>query len=304
MDRLAEIADLEVWPRDRPIDRVTLTEWIEDADGLYSMLEDRLDRPLLRSAGSLRVISTMAVGVDNIDLDACREFGIAVGHTPDVLTDSTADMAWALLLASSRRLGESIDHVRSGAWGPWEPEILLSHDVSSTTLGILGMGRIGEAVAVRGAGFGMDILYASRSRATAVEQRLGAVRTSTDDLFARSDHLVVCLPLTEETRGLVGADALARMKPTANLVNVARGPIVDTDALYDALVAGRIRCAGLDVTDPEPLPADHPLVGLPNCTIVPHLGSATVRTRMAMADLAADNLIAALAGDPMPARIA
>jgi glyoxylate reductase len=303
VERIANVADVTIWPHDRRIDRDVLLDWVTDADGLFSMLEDPIDRSLLESAPSLRVVSTMAVGVDNIDIDACRDLGIAVGHTPGVLTDSTADMAWALLLAATRRFPEAVEHVRSGAWAPWEPESLLGFDASRTTLGVLGMGRIGAAVARRSVGFDMTVLYASRSAVPDVERAVGAVRATMGEVLERSDHVVVCLPLTPDTRGLIGADAFASMKPTANLINVARGPIVDTEALYRALVSGQIRCAGLDVTDPEPLPAEHPLVALPNCLIVPHLGSATTRTRLAMADLAADNLIAGLSGRPMPARI-
>lgn len=246
----------------------------------------------------------MAVGVDNIDLDACRRRGIPVGNTPDVLTDSTADMAWTLLMASSRRLSEGVDYIRSGLWDRWVPGALLGHDITGSTLGIVGMGRIGQAVARRSTGFDMPVLYSSPSPVQAIEDDVGAERVGLVDLIARSDHVVVCVALTEDTVGLIGSEALRLMKPTANLVNVSRGRVVDSDALVEALASGQIRCAGLDVTDPEPIPADHALVHMPNCTIVPHVGSATERTRLAMAQLAADNLIAGLAGDPMPARIA
>jgi glyoxylate reductase len=303
VDRIAARADVWVWPHDHDIDRDVLLDRIVEADGLYCMLADCIDTQLLDAAPALAVISTMAVGVDNIDLDACLERDIAVGHTPGVLTDSTADMAWALLMASSRRLGEAIDFVRSGSWEQWEPEGLFGHDVSGTTLGILGMGRIGTAVARRAAAFDMEIVYWSRSDASKAERELGARRVTFEALLERSDHIVVCLPLSDETRGLLGPSAFARMKSSANLVNIARGPIVDADALVQALILGQIRCAALDVTDPEPLPPDHALLTIPNCIVVPHLGSATERTRVAMADLAADNLLAGISGDPMPARI-
>jgi glyoxylate reductase len=285
------------------IDRDVLLTRIADVDGLYCMLTDRIDAEVLDAAPNLRVVSNMAVGVDNIDLAACERRGIAVGNTPDVLTDSTADMAWALLMASSRRIEAAIDHVKAGEWGPWDPAGMLGLDISGTTLGIVGMGRIGAAVARRAAGFDMDILYTSRSPQDAVERETGATKTSLEDLLGRSDHVVVCVALTEDTKGLIDAEALRRMKPTANLVNIARGPIVDTDALYEALVTGQIRSAGLDVIDPEPIAADHPIVALPNCTVIPHLGSATERTRIAMADLAEANLVAGLNGEPMPARV-
>ena len=297
VDRISESADVWVWEHERPIDHEILAERIPGAEGLLCMLTDRIDRSLLDLAPNLVVVSTMAVGVDNIDVAACTERGIAVGHTPDVLTDSTADLAWALLMASTRRSPEGVNAVRSGSWGPWDPGWLLGADVSGTVLGIIGMGRIGRALVRRSAGFGMEVVYASRSPVD-----VDATRIELDELLRRSDHIVVAVPLTEETRGLIGRSELATMKPSANLVNVARGPVVDSDALVDALTAGLIRCAALDVTDPEPIPPDHPLAGLPNCLIVPHIGSATHRTRTAMADLAAENLITGLRGEPMPAR--
>ena len=303
VDRLAASNDIWVWPHNSVIDRDILLELITDAEGLYCMLTDRIDAELLDAAPNLKVVSNMAVGVDNIDLAECERRGIAVGNTPDVLTDSTADMAWALLMASSRRIEAAIDHVKDGEWGPWDPAGMLGLDISGTTLGIVGMGRIGAAVARRSLGFDMDILYTSRSPQDAVEHETGAMRVSLDDLLEHSDHVVVCVALTEDTKGLIDASALERMKPTANLVNIARGPIVDTDALYEALTTGQIRSAGLDVIDPEPIAADHPIVALPNCTVIPHLGSATERTRIAMADLAEANLVAGLSGEEMPSRV-
>lgn len=285
------------------MDRGSLVERLGVADGLLSMLTDRIDASLLDRAPNLRIVANHAVGVDNIDLAACRRRGIAVGNTPDVLTDSTADLAFGLVLAASRRLQEGIEHVRSGAWGPWSPDLLLGHDVTRSTLGIVGFGRVGQAVATRALGFDMEVLYVSRNAKSDAAGRLGATRVGLDECLRRSDHVVVAVPLNEETRGLIGSEQLAAMKATANLVNIARGPVVDTEALYEALHTGQIRCAGLDVTDPEPFPADHPLALLPNCTIVPHIGSATVRTRTAMADMAVDNLIAFFAGEPMPSRI-
>ncbi|HSJ72515.1 MAG TPA: D-glycerate dehydrogenase [Acidimicrobiia bacterium] len=296
IDRMSGVAETWTWTEDRSIDPEVLRDVIVDARGLYCMLTDRIDADLLDHAGDLVVVSTMAVGVDNIDVEACRKRRIAIGHTPDVLTDSTADMAWALMMASSRRLREGFEYVTSGAWGEWEPDALLGHDISHTTLGIVGMGRIGSAVAARARGFGMDVVYTARS-----DHDVDAIRLDLDELLARSDHVVIAVPLTDDTHHLIGSDELAAMKPTANLVNIARGPIIDTDALVHALGSGVIRCAGLDVSDPEPIPPDHPLVGLANCIIVPHVGSATHRTRIAMADLAADNLIAGITGQPLPA---
>ena len=292
-----------MWPHNSVIERDVLLNRIVNVDGLYCMLTDRIDEEVLDAAPNLKVVSNMAVGVDNIDLEGCQARGIAVGNTPDVLTDSTADLAWALMMASSRRLEEAISHVKDDDWGPWDPSGMLSLDISRTTLGIIGMGRIGAAVARRAAGFEMEILYTSRSAQTTTEEETGASRVSVDELLERSDHVVVCIALTAETKGMIDAAAFARMKPTANLVNVARGPIVNTDDLYRALTTGQIRCAGLDVTDPEPMAASHPIVGLRNCIVIPHLGSATERTRIAMADLAEENLTAGLNGEPMPSRV-
>lgn len=303
VERLSESNDVWLWPQNSAIDRDVLMTQIADVDGLYCMLTDRIDAELLDAAPNLRVVSNMAVGVDNIDLDECEKRGVAVGHTPGVLTDSTADMAWTLLMASSRRVEEAIDYVKSGAWGPWDPAGMLGYDVSRTTLGIVGMGRIGTAVARRSLGFDMEVLYSERMAREAAERETGATRVSFEELLERSDHVVLCVALTEDTRGLIGSAALERMKPTANLVNISRGPIVDTDALYEALSTGEIRCAGLDVIDPEPIAPDHPIVALENCLVNPHLGSATERTRIAMADLAEANLVAGLNGEPMPARI-
>lgn len=303
LDRMARIADLTVWRHDRAVDREYLVSESRDAVGIYSMLTDTIDAEVIDGAPDLRVVSNMAVGVDNIDLAACRAAGIVVGHTPDVLTDTTADTAWELILASSRRLVEGRDSVMNGEWGPWRPTDLLGHDVSGTTLGVVGMGRIGTAVAERSVGFRMDVVYTARSDRPDVDDRLGARRVDLDELLATADHIVLAVPLTPGTRHLIGKPELASMKPSANLVNIARGAVIDTDALVGALASGSIRCAGLDVTDPEPIPADHPLVSLPNCLILPHMGSSTWRTRDAMANLAADNLIAGVLGTPVPCAV-
>jgi lactate dehydrogenase-like 2-hydroxyacid dehydrogenase len=261
------------------------------------MLNDRIDEALLEAAPSLEIVSQMAVGVDNIDVEACRRIGVIVGHTPDVLTETVADSAWALLASIVRRLPEGEREVRAGEWGPWELFHLAGGDLHQTTLGVVGMGRIGPAVARRAAGFDMEVIYASTGSVTDTDAR----RVSLDELLDRADHVVICARLDESTRGLIGSAELTRMKPTAYLVNIARGPIVDTDALVAALRRGGIAGAALDVTDPEPLPGNHPLLGLDNCLVVPHIGSASVRTRNAMARLAIDNLIAGLEGRELPA---
>lgn len=298
--RIAAVAEPLVWDGNSRMDEIAFRREVSTAAGVYSMLTDRIDAELVASSPYLKVVSNMAVGVDNIDLAACAAAGIAVGHTPDVLTDTTADTAFMLMLASSRRMLEGIDEVRQGRWGTWVGDAMLGSDVSGTTIGIIGMGRIGAAIARRAAGFSMDILYSSRSPKPDVEASTGAERVALSELLSRSDHVVVAVPLSEETHHLIGRAEFTTMKDSANLVNIARGPIVDTDALVEALRSGTIRCAGVDVTDPEPLPADHPLLALPNCTVVPHIGSATLRTRNAMAGLAADNLIAGILGEPLP----
>ena len=302
IEMLEEAFEVRCWSGDGPIPRAALLAGVADADGLYSLLGGDIDTEVLDAAPRLRVVSQMAVGVDNIDLDACRDRGVAVGNTPDVLTDATADTAVALLLAGSRRLSEGIDHVRSGAWKAWELDRFVGSEVSGSTVGIVGGGRIGSAVARRMLGFGCRVLVAGRPGGSvpAIE---GAEVATLDDLLGRADHVVLTVPLTADTRHLIDDDALARMRPTAGLVNVARGAVVDTDALVRALDAERLAYVALDVTDPEPIPASHPLVGQRRCTIIPHVGSATHRTRAAMGELAAANLIAGLTGAPMPARV-
>ncbi len=272
-----------------------------EADALYCMLTDQVDRELLGAAPRLSVVSNMAVGLDNIDVVACTERQIPVGHTPGVLTEATADMAFALLLAAARRVGEGQDYVRADEWGEWQPDLLLGVDVHTSTIGIVGMGRIGSAVARRASGFGMSIVYAGPSRKVEIEEQVGAVRRDLAGLLSVADHVVITASLNAETFHIINEQSFRLMKPTATLVNIARGPLVDTEALVAALRSGVIAAAGLDVTDPEPLRADHPLVQLPNCIVTPHLGSASAKTRAAMADLAARNLILALQGMPMEA---
>lgn len=303
LEMLAEHTEVDCWEEDRAMPHPELLARVADADGLYCMLTDRIDGTVIEAAPGLRVVSQMAVGVDNVDLAAFAAAGIPVGHTPDVLTEATADLAVALLLAGARRLPEGVEHVRAGRWGPWDPDLLMGAEVSGSTVGIVGLGRIGRAVARRLGGFGCRLLAATRSRHPDVEAELGVAVVPFPDLLASADHVVVTVPLTSETTGLVDADALARMSPAAGLVNVSRGPVVDTDALVEALADGTIAWAALDVTDPEPMPADHPLLALPRATVIPHLGSSTHRTRAAMAELAARNLVEALAGRPMPARV-
>ena len=289
LDRLAAEHELEVWPEQLPPDREELMRRAPELEGLLSLLTDPVDAELIAAAPRLRAISNYAVGTDNVDLDAASAREIPVGNTPGVLTESTADLALTLILGAARRLVEGDAYVRRGEWRTWEPGLLLGRDLHAATVGIVGFGRIGQAVARRLEGFGCEILHTSRSGGT-----------PTDELLERSDFVTLHCPLTPETRGLIDAAALGRMKPTAYLVNTARGPVVNTDALTYALRAGEISGAALDVTDPEPLPGDHPLLAAPNLLVLPHIASATHATREKMAEMAVDNLLAGLAGEPMP----
>ena len=288
------------WPENRTVPRGLLLERVVDADGALVMLTDRVDAEFLEAGSRLLVVSQMAVGVDNIDLEACTRRGIPVGHTPDVLTETTADMAWALLAAAARRIPEGRDYVLGGHWQEWDPELLLGSDLWGTTLGIVGMGRIGEAVARRAAGFSMRVVYNSRSPKPDFEEETEASYRVLGDLLSEADHVVITASYTPETHYLIDSSALALMKPTATLVNIARGPLVDPDALFRALRSGSIGAAALDVTEPEPIPVDHELLALPNCLVIPHLGSASRGTRLAMATRAVENLLAGVAGKPVP----
>jgi lactate dehydrogenase-like 2-hydroxyacid dehydrogenase len=289
VERLGAAHDVEVW-RDRvPPTAEELRERLVGAEGLLCMLTDPIDRWLIEGAGELRAISTYAVGTDNIDLAAASERGIPVGHTPDVLTETSADLALALMLAVMRRIPAGDAEVRAGEWLTWEPARLLGHDLHRATVGIVGLGRIGRAVKRRVEGFGANVVHSGRADGVPIER-----------LLEQSTVVTLHCPLTDRTRGLIDADALRRMRDDAYLVNTARGPIVDTAALGDALERGWIAGAALDVTDPEPLPADHPLLRAPNLVVAPHLGSASHETRAEMADIAVDNLLAGLRGDPLP----
>ena len=277
----------------------SLQPYFAEAEGLFTWLIDRVDDALLAQMPRLKVVSNLAVGVDNIDLEACSRRGIAVGHTPGVLTEAVADLTFALLLSIARGLPAAAEDARAGRWGLWQPDRWLGAELHGSTLGIFGMGKIGQAVARRGHAFGMRILYTSRSARPEAETAWGAQRVPWETLLAESDFLCLHTPLTPETRGVVNAEALRRMKPTAYLVNMARGPVVETDALVQALQEGWIAGAALDVTDPEPLPPDHILYRLPNCLITPHIGSATHTTRRRMAEVAIANLLAGLRGKPL-----
>jgi lactate dehydrogenase-like 2-hydroxyacid dehydrogenase len=302
---IRDACELDLWEGELPPPRDELLRRVAGCHGILTLLTDRVDDELLDAAGSqLRVVSNYAVGYDNIDVPACTRRGIAVGNTPGVLTETTADLAWTLLMAAARRIVEGADYVRGGHWKTWGPLLLLGPDIHGATLGIVGFGRIGQAVARRAAGFNMRILYHDVVRVPeAVEETLQATYVPLDVLLAESDFVTLHVNLTDATRHLVDGPALARMKPTAILVNTARGPVVDTDALVEALEDGTIAAAALDVTDPEPIPVDHPLVARPNCLIVPHVASATRATRGRMATMAAANLLAGLEGRPLPTAV-
>ena len=297
--RAADLA-LDVWPEPGPPPYDELLRRAAGVRGLLTLLTDRIDARLLDAAGpQLRVVSQMAVGVDNIDLAACTARGIPVGHTPGVLSDAVADLTIGLMIATARRFFEANADMRAGRWITWEPMGWTGPDLHGATVGIIGLGRIGEAVARRLQGFGVRILYHNRGPNPRAGE-LGATYVSFDELLEASDFVTLHCPYTPDTHHLIDADALARMKPTAILINTARGGVVDQDALVEALRSGQILAAGLDVFTPEPLPPDHPLLALPNVVALPHIGSASIATRIKMAQMAVDNLLAGLAGRRLP----
>ncbi len=287
----------DTWPHEMPPTREELLEKVRGVDGLLCTLTEKVDAELMDAAGSqLKIISSMSVGVDHIDIAFATARGIPIGNTPGVLTDATADMAFALLLSAARRVMEGEKYIRAGKWKTWHPQLLLGADLVGATLGIVGFGRIGQAVAKRAQGFDMRVIFYDPT----AHPVHGAQSVDLDTLLHESDFVSLHVPLTPNTKRMVNADFLSRMKPNAILVNTARGGVVDQAALYDALKSNQIFAAALDVTDPEPLPMDNPLLTLENCLIVPHLGSASQRTRDLMSLLAAENLIAGLKGERLP----
>ncbi|ANU14133.1 D-3-phosphoglycerate dehydrogenase [Planococcus halocryophilus Or1] len=282
---LKEQYEVRMWPEENtPAPREKLLEEAKEAHALWTMLSDRVDSEVFEAAPNLKIVSNLAVGYNNIDLEAAHKHGVTVTNTPEVLTESTADLTFALLLATARRVIEAEKTVRSGKWQSWTPMGMTGQNVGGATLGIIGMGRIGEAVARRAKGFGMDILYHNRTRRNLEDVRYAEF----EELLKISDYVVILTPLTPETKGMIGAKELAMMKESACLINVARGGIVDEMALYEALKEERIWGAGLDVFEQEPVPIDHPLLTLPNVTVLPHIGSATVQTRLEMMALNAE----------------
>ena len=302
LNMILAACDAQVWQDENPPPHEILLEKVRGINGLLCLLNDRIDGEIMDAAGpELKIISNYAVGYDNIDIEAATKRGILVGNTPGILTETTADLAFTLVMAAGRRIVEARDYIRAGKWKTFKPELLLGQDIYGSTLGIIGMGNIGAAVAKRARGFDMKVIYFDLN----VQPQKGAIvgaeiRHSLDDLLAEADFVSLHVPLTTETYHLIDAAALTKMKRTAILVNTSRGQAVDSDALYEALCSGQIKYAALDVTDPEPLPSDHKLLSLPNCLVVPHIGSASVATRNRMAVMAAENLIAGVSSGVPP----
>lgn len=291
---------LGLWEPDEAVPRDTLLHEVRDTTALLSMVTDRIDDELLDHAPRLRIVANMAVGYDNVDVPALSRRGVLLTNTPGVLTQTTADLSFGLILGIARRIAEADRFVRDGGWQAWGPLFFVGRDVHHATLGIIGLGRIGTQVAQRAKGFDMRVVYTNRGRNREAEQRLGCVRVDLPSLLRESDFVSVHAPLSPDTHHLLSGPQFRLMKKTAFLINVARGGLVDQPALYEALRDGEIAGAALDVTDPEPIPMDDPLVSLTNCLIVPHIGSASLATRTRMASLAAENIAAFLAGQAPP----
>ncbi|SES38053.1 2-hydroxyacid dehydrogenase [Salipaludibacillus aurantiacus] len=295
---LQEVAEVEMWPKaEDPVPREVLLEKAQKASGLYTMLSDQIDEELLDNSPHLKVVANLAVGFDNINVEKATEKGISVCNTPDVLTDTTADLAFALLMAAGRRIVEAAEYVKDGKWQNWAPLLLAGTDIHHKTIGIVGMGRIGTAVAKRATGFEMEILYHNRSRKKEAEEELGASYVSFEELTERADYVVCLAPLTEETKDLFTYDVFNKMKSSAVFVNASRGGVVVEEDLERALKEETIAAAGLDVFRKEPIPADHPLLSLTNVVALPHIGSASAETRHEMAALVSRNIASVLKGD-------
>jgi len=296
LDLLRASCEVTIWQGDLPPDQEELDTLLEGAVGVLSLLTEQVDGDLLDRHPSIKVVSNFAVGYDNVDVDAATARNVAVCNTPGVLTQATAEFAFTLLVSAARRVVEAARYVQDGHWQTWGPRLLLGQDIAGATLGIVGFGRIGKELARMASGFNMRILANDAYEDPKAAEEFGVTYVPLEELLREADFVSLHVALTPETQQLIGARELGLMKTTAVLINASRGPVVDTDALVAALESGEIFAAGLDVTDPEPLPADHPLVSLPNCIVVPHIASATVTTRDAMARLAANNLIDVLNG--------
>jgi len=300
LERVREVCEVDVWQDTMPPPREELLKHVRGMDGLLCLLTDRVDGEVMDTAGEgLKVISNLAVGFDNIDVPAATARGIPVGNTPDVLTDATADFAFTLLMAAGRRLLEADRYIRLGKWKTWDPMALLGVDMKGATLGLVGFGRIGKAMARRAAGFDMGVIYYD-PKDKEPDPKIEATRVDFETLLRESDFISLHPPLTPDTRHMIDSQALSKMKPSTVLINTSRGPVVDLEALFEAMKEKRIFAAALDVTDPEPLPPDHPLYTLDNVIIAPHIASASKATRDKMAWMAAQNLIAGLKGERLP----
>jgi len=300
IQELTQRCDVDIWDEEYPPPYEEIQERVGDKEGILCLLTDRIDGILMDSAPNLKVISQCAVGYDNIDVPAATERGICIGNTPGVLTDATADFAFTLIMATARRVGEAIQYVQEGKWKTWGLTLLLGQDIYGATLGIVGLGRIGKAVAKRATGFNMRILYYDAQRQPQVESEFYLDFKSLEELLELSDFISLHVNLSKDTYHMIGCKEFDLMKNSACLINTSRGPVVDNEALYDALIDGQIAYAALDVTDPEPLPQDHKLLSLPNIIVAPHIASATVSSRTQMAVMAVRNLIAGVNGKPLP----
>lgn len=298
LSAIKEVAEVECWPHaEKAVPRDVLLEKAALAEGLLTMLSDKIDEELLAQAPHLKVVANLAVGYDNIDLKKAKEHGVTVCNTPDVLTEATADLAFSLLMATARRIPEAVNYVKEDKWHGWAPFMFAGADVHQKTLGIIGMGRIGSAIAKRAGGFDMEVLYHNRSRHEETEKELGVKYAEKEDLLKQADFVCVTAPLTPDTKAMIAAPEFKQMKDSAFLINISRGPVVAEDDLIQALKDEEIAGAGLDVFDKEPIRADHPLLQFPQVVALPHIGSATTDTRKAMAELAARNIAAVINGE-------
>jgi glyoxylate reductase len=298
LEKISEVCEVTMWEQeDTPVPLDVLEREIHGVDGLFCLLTETIDEDLLEKASNLKIISNMAVGYNNIDVDAASKRGIMVTNTPGVLTETTADLTFALLMATARRVVEATEYVKDGKWKTWSPMLLTGQDIYGATLGIIGLGRIGESLSKRAKGFDMDVLYYNRSRKIEAEEALGITYTDLETLLRQSDYVCVLTPYTAETKDLIGKYELSLMKKNAILINTARGGIVNEEALYEALKNEVIWAAGLDVFEEEPVDIEHPLLSLQNVVALPHIGSASIRTRTLMAELACQNLLLGLDGE-------
>ena len=297
---LQESCDVEIWDSDDVVPRDVFLKAISDKDAVLCLLTDKVDAETMDVAKSVKIFANMAVGFDNIDVEECTKRGVIASNTPGVLTGTTADFAFTLLMSAARRIREGHEFVQAGKWETWGPLLLMGQDIHHATLGLIGLGRIGTEMARRGQGFSMRVLYNDVVRREDLEQELGLEYADFDTVLQESDFVSMHVPYMPATHHLISTEQLAMMKQTAVLINTARGPIVDPQALYTALKSGEIWAAGLDVTDPEPIPMDDPLLTLDNCLIAPHIASASFNTRSDMSELAANNILAALSGERPP----